>query len=73
MQKVQAKIIDHLENVAQVEEREVHAIRSSSYFLLHLQVNAENEYSLDHQVDQDKPYYRGQKLAFTHPAQGIIS
>ena len=51
VQQFKAEVDDDLEDVTEVEQREVQAVGGLPHLPLHLQVNAKDEDGFDHQVD----------------------
>jgi hypothetical protein len=67
VQEIQSKIIDDLEDVAQVEQREIKTVLRLTDTMLDLHVNTKNEDGLDDQVDDDEPDDSREELALAHP------
>ena len=70
VQQVEPEVDDDLEDVAEIEQREVQAVRRLPYLSLHLQVNAEDEGGFDQQVDNDEAEKVGYELTLAQRHKG---
>ena len=64
--QVEAKFIDNLKDVTQVQQGKIESIGRLPDLVLYLQVYPKNENSLDQQVDDDKPNQGGKEDTLAH-------